>query len=250
LKILAKLIYKRENDDVEIWNSTMKYNDEGETEMKSEVTYKVYDNIQRKIIEIDINGKEITKQNKIKEFDKQIITIMKQQYKERQFNYGLYDFDHIKDLNDGSRRKLYKSEIRYSLLYGSEWSAIRNEIRIRYKFTCQECGRTFEGHNLHTHHIKEISKYLQQGIGIMKDEHECYGIMTNKPWHTEDNLILLCQDCHADKHLHMIRKNLKEEAEIRNTFKQKKSEYKLKYIDKKELEEQKLRIRKMFENQD
>lgn len=186
---------------------------------------------------------------KIKKIDKdeeEIIKIMRKKYYNKQVDFGRINWNVIKDLADGSRRKMYFSELKYKLLYGIEWKQITNEIRMRMKNKCQECNRRFESHNLNVHHIKSISKYIEEGIGINNEEHECYGIQTNKPWHVEDNLILLCQNHHADKHLHMKRRIINELTKITWTKKKEEETYKPRKVSKKEKEEQRRRIQMMI----
>lgn len=191
---------------------------------------------------------ELEMKMKMNKDEEVIIKQMKIQYTNRRFNYGMIEYEALKDLQIHGRRRMYKTEIRMQLLYGTEWTEIRNEIRIRFNNTCQECGRRFESHNLHVHHIKSISTFIEEGIGINDEEHECYGIKTNKPWHVETNLILLCQNHHAEEHPHMKQYHIEELKESKWTKKTKNQTYEQNKISKKEKDEMKLRIKMMFAN--
>ena len=87
-------------------------------------------------------------------------------------------------------------------------------------YKCEVCK--LEYRSLHMHHIKPIFVFVRERLGSItqtqyenlpevvktslsidlfdKDTHMCYEIETNRPWDTEDNLQLLCADCHADIH--------------------------------------------------
>jgi len=211
-----------------------------------------------------------------------VITTKKTNYK---FEYGRRSFDSIKDLEwipttivtkehedengiitvtqtKTKLRKMYKSELEAREWYGDEWKEIATAVRIQFNFTCQECGRQFESDKLNVHHIIPIRIWIRgnksrrqidkddETKSIEREYHEVYGVRTDKPWHTENNLRLLCLDCHADEHPHMERKNLEEDKEIRTINKIKKQPHKLRKADRNELNEMKRRIRNMFQNED
>ncbi len=124
---------------------------------------------------------------------------------DKKFNYRRFigesfkSYEAMRDISSHSRRKLYKSEIKYKLLYGDEWRQISITARINNKYRCSKCGKKFDMIDLHVHHIKPISSYIREERA-WTEEHLCYGVKTRRPWHTEENLVVLCKQCHGEEH--------------------------------------------------
>ncbi len=125
--------------------------------------------------------------------------------KDKKFNYRRFiresykSYEAMRDISSHSRRSLYKSEARYRLLYGPEWKEISRNARIAAKYKCARCNKKFSMIDLHVHHKKPISMFIREGVSWI-EEHECYGVKTRRPWHVEDNLIVLCEQCHLEEH--------------------------------------------------
>lgn len=66
--------------------------------------------------------------------------------------------------------------------YTENWNKISLELKERYNWTCQQCGRVFKDNGLHVHYID--------------------GVKSNNK---ESNLKVLCKYCHAEQpnHQHM-----------------------------------------------
>jgi len=81
---------------------------------------------------------------------------------------------------------------RYEFYGTKEWVKLARYIRIKYYYTCQVCGRR----GVYVHHI----------IHITNDNLNDPNITLN-----ENNLTLLCLDCHNDIHMgtSAVRKDLK-----------------------------------------
>lgn len=275
MNILVKYIIRRNNNDNENNNKNKILNNNKENEeMKNNI-----ENVKggRRMISKYEEYEILKEYNMIRTRKKDKLRIRftstKSEYETyKQFNFGNYDYNNLKDLQwipttyiekeiedeDGQikielrkvkLRKMNRSEIIYTNLYGEEWGQIINNIRIEKEFICQRCKLKFDNYNLHTHHIKPISQFIKEGKGIIENEyHLCYGIKTNKPWHTEDNLILLCQNCHAEEHPHMRKMNIEPMEESQNKFKINKDRFEQQGFNKIEKDEMKLQIRKMFQD--
>lgn len=64
-----------------------------------------------------------------------------------------------------------------------KWLKVAKVIRMKYDYVCQGCGKR----GSHVHHID----HLKREDYINKPAEKCYG---------EDNLILLCKECHEEEH--------------------------------------------------
>ncbi len=124
----------------------------------------------------------------------------------RNTNYGRFEWETVIDLSDHRRRPLSRSEVSYQLLYGPEWTKISREAKALVNYRCSDCRMKFAPSDLNTHHERPISWFQRMGQGPDEDTHTCHGVDTNKPWHTEENLTVLCRDHHADRHPHMKRR--------------------------------------------
>lgn len=123
----------------------------------------------------------------------------------RRFNYGNYDYENSKDLNDHRRRPLYKSEIQARILYGSEWKEISTKLRTELDYTCEECNRRTYKEHFHIHHLIAILTWIRNNPILKRVTISVLGVETDKPYHIRSNLRGLCANCHADEHNHMTR---------------------------------------------
>ncbi|MCL4417645.1 MAG: HNH endonuclease [Actinobacteria bacterium] len=87
-----------------------------------------------------------------------------------------------------------KNLIKASLKY-KQW---RQDIYIRDKFTCQECGDNTGG-NLEAHHIKPFAILLTEVKKYLPLLNLYDGAMTYNPLWNINNGITLCQKCHSKK---------------------------------------------------
>jgi predicted kinase len=81
----------------------------------------------------------------------------------------------------GNKGKNIAQEFAKSFYNSKEWKAIRQYIGVKYNWTCAECG----GPGEEVHHIIPLSPANIKDYKITFDE---------------DNLVLLCKDCHFLKH--------------------------------------------------
>lgn len=68
----------------------------------------------------------------------------------------------------------------------TKWIKCAKTIRMKYDYVCQECGKR----GSHVHHKDHLTKMDY----INKPLEKCYG---------EDNLTLLCKECHEIEHTRM-----------------------------------------------
>ena len=93
----------------------------------------------------------------------------------------------------------------YRFQYGNEWRLITKNAKRRKKYRCKKCKKKFKRINLDVHHLIPISYFVSEGYVIPGPLHRCYGIRTRRPWHTANNLEVLCMKCHSQcYHPHLI----------------------------------------------
>ena len=146
-------------------------------------------------------GEPITSKKPRKYVDpnREVKQIMRNRYTYRQMTDPTDRYAAAKDLQDHSRKKMPASMARWTALYGSEWGAISKNARAAVGWRCQECGQQFEPRELHVHHITPISVYVGRGATFI-DTHLCHGVETERPYHVEENLEVLCKEHHGDRH--------------------------------------------------
>jgi len=152
----------------------------------------IYDPFTKRIV--GTRSKKVTKDP-----NAELIQMMQNRYTYIQVNGGRTTFEAMKDLHDGSKRPMPPSMARWIALYGEEWKSISRNARAQAGYRCEECDREFEPVDLHVHHIRPISQFVATGA-TFTDEHECFGVLTRRPYHTEDNLVVLCKEHHGDRH--------------------------------------------------
>lgn len=72
----------------------------------------------------------------------------------------------------------------HSLRYGENWGPAREKVRERDEI-CQHCGEDGSNRRLHVHHIIPVREFLDSADSKLEDAHSL------------ENLILLCDLCHA-----------------------------------------------------
>lgn len=85
------------------------------------------------------------------------------------------------------------SKKRFDFYQSKAWKAMRKYIRIKYKSTCQECGKN----GFLVHHIKPVTDANLHDPMITLNE---------------ENLTLLCIDCH--NFIHMDSKYIRNDVEF------------------------------------
>ncbi len=133
--------------------------------------------------------------------------VTKERRKAYQVEYGRSGLQHLIDLQDHNKvRPAPASVIRNRFWYGEEWARISKAVREASEGICEGCGMGWGISQLAVHHRTEISRWM---AGVREnnlkygDEITTHGVKTHRPWHAEENLQVLCKDCHADKHDHM-----------------------------------------------
>lgn len=69
------------------------------------------------------------------------------------------------------------------VIHSDKWKLFRNNIMKKFSHTCQKCFRKFKPGFLHVHHLH-------------------YKTLGNEK---EDDVLLLCQDCHHEEHVRINR---------------------------------------------
>ena len=119
----------------------------------------------------------------------------------------------LSQANKGKRTGIdnhkFKGYAKYTAMARGLFNSISKMYMLKKEYTCEKCGK--KGGNLNSHHIKRFSVILEEFLKAHKDiintENFSDLILKYDDFVNEDNLILLCEECHKKEHKRMeIRK--------------------------------------------
>lgn len=101
----------------------------------------------------------------------------------------------------GKSNHMFKGMAKFTNVARGLFSSISRQYMLKMNYTCEKCGK--RGGDLNTHHIKLFSIILKEFLVLNKNitlEEFSNKILEYKDFIDEDNLILLCKDCHDKEH--------------------------------------------------
>jgi len=116
-------------------------------------------------------------------------------------NLRLRISDTLKGRYTGCLNPVWTGHSNYNTLARGLFSAISSNVRLKRNFECAFCGS--KTGDKHVHHIKPFSIIINEFLDLHPDitlEDFSTEILQYKDFIDEDNLLVLCKQCHIDLH--------------------------------------------------